>query len=69
MTKKDIKSKSEQSAEAAFMALFVIVSAAGSLHMLGFISITEQAQSIVGYALGAFSLIALGFIAWKSAVR
>lgn len=69
MTKAKLKSKSEQIAEATFMVLFVIVSAIGSLHMLGLVSMTDQALTISGYALGAFSIMALGIIAWKSAVK
>lgn len=66
MTKKDIEQRGRRIGEAVFMWLFVITAAAGGLHMLDFIRVSDDVQWAVGTGLGAFALLALGFISWKS---
>jgi hypothetical protein len=65
MSKKPV-SKALQGAEAVVFALFVIASGLGSMSLLNLVDLTDQAQAVVGYVLGAYALLVFGYLAFKA---
>lgn len=58
--------KAEKLGEAVVLGLFVLVGAISSLSLLGFVNVSDTAQTVLGYAIGAFAAIVFGQIVWKS---
>lgn len=53
-------------AETAVCVLFVIVSAVGALYLLDFVKLTDSSRLWAGRTLGAFSILALIYLAYNS---
>jgi len=53
-------------AETAVTALFVLVSGTGALYLLDFVKLTDASRIWAGRTLGAFSVLALIYIAYNS---
>ena len=66
--KKELEKTSKylQIAEAIVWFAFVAFGGLASLQLLHFVKLTDTAQAVVGYAIGAFTVLVLGYLAFKA---
>lgn len=64
-TKQPVK-KSMQIAEAFVWFAFVAFGGIAALQLLNLVKLTSFAQAIVGYGIGAFTVLVLGYLAYKA---
>lgn len=60
------KKSANQAVETALILVFIVSMAYSSLSMLELIKATAWGQEAAGYVLGAFALLALGYVAYTS---
>lgn len=65
MSKQPVK-KSMQLAGATVWFAYVVFGGLAALSLLNFITLTDFARAVVGYAIGAFTALVLGYLVWKA---
>jgi hypothetical protein len=55
-----------QAAEAVVWFAFVAFGGLAALSLLNFIELTDQFKAVVGYAIGAFTILVLGWLAFNA---
>lgn len=68
MSKPELKptNKSMQVAEAVVWFAFVAFGGLASLDLLNFVNLTDQFRAVVGYVMGAFTVLVLGYLTFKA---
>jgi len=59
-------SKYVQGAEALVWFAFVAFGGLAALSLLNFVQLTDQFKAVVGYAIGAFTVLVLGWLAFNA---